>query len=577
MSSYFDEASLVMIPSGYKNQKVYSVKPLDGSGDLTFSRASSATRVASNGLIEKVRTNLFTYSQLFSNAAWTKTGLTLTGSQTDPNGGTTAFLATATATSSSYFYQSTTTAGCVSIYAKAGTRSKFSIINGLFAQGAEFNLATQTTIVSGAGSLAKIESVGGGWFRCSVFLSSITDAIIALDEVYGGGVTVGQTMSFSFAQHETGNVATAYIATTSAAVSVGPVSGLPRLDYLNSTCPRLLLEPQRTNLQTNSENGTGTNWGNSLRVNVTANQVASPDGYVNADSIADTAANGTHWFETSFSATSGTAYTLSFFAKANTLSQVTIYGFSDNGVFALQQAIFNVSNGTVVSNTGGGTTNVVNYGNGWYRVSLTLTAGATATGYLGFGLAKNGSSSYTGNGSSLYMWGIQLEASAYMTSYIPTLGTSVTRVADAASKTGISSLIGQTEGTLFVDLTEVNDLDFPEITIDNNNNTDRIVLTRSAAGNWGIFVASSAASTYSVYSTTSSSSGKFALAYSSAGYTLYRNGVQIVTGTYNLPTALSAVRLNGRSSSDFYATKKVGQLVIFPTRLSNSDLAALTA
>jgi hypothetical protein len=177
------------------------------------------------------------------------------------------------------------------------------------------------------------------------------------------------------------------------------------------------------------------------------------------------------------------------------------------------------------------------------------------------------------------IWGAQIEGSnsAYATSYIPTLGTSVTRVADAASKTGISSLIGQTEGTLFVDLTEVNNLDFPEITIDNNNNTDRIVLTRSSVGNWGIFVASSAASAYTVYSTTSSTSGKFALAYSSAGYTLYRNGVQIVTGTYNLPTALSAVRLNGRSSSDFYATKKVGQLVIFKTRLSNSDLAALTA
>ena len=69
MSSYFDEASLVMIPSGYKNQKVYSIKPLDGAGDLVFSRASSATRVASNGLIEKVRTNLVLQSQAF-NTTW---------------------------------------------------------------------------------------------------------------------------------------------------------------------------------------------------------------------------------------------------------------------------------------------------------------------------------------------------------------------------------------------------------------------------------------------------------------------------------------------------------------------------
>ena len=56
--SFFDDASLVMIPSGYKDQKVYSVKPIDGSGDLTFSRSNdTATRVDSNGLIEKVHTN----------------------------------------------------------------------------------------------------------------------------------------------------------------------------------------------------------------------------------------------------------------------------------------------------------------------------------------------------------------------------------------------------------------------------------------------------------------------------------------------------------------------------------------
>jgi hypothetical protein len=50
---------LVMIPSGYKTDKVYSVKPTDGTGDLTFTRSNdTATRVGPDGLIEKVRTNL---------------------------------------------------------------------------------------------------------------------------------------------------------------------------------------------------------------------------------------------------------------------------------------------------------------------------------------------------------------------------------------------------------------------------------------------------------------------------------------------------------------------------------------
>ena len=73
MSSFYEDASLVMIPSGYKTSKVYSAKPTDGAGDLTFTRSNdTATRVNSAGLIEKVRTNLILQSNSFSDAAWVK-------------------------------------------------------------------------------------------------------------------------------------------------------------------------------------------------------------------------------------------------------------------------------------------------------------------------------------------------------------------------------------------------------------------------------------------------------------------------------------------------------------------------
>ena len=62
--SFYDDASLIMYPSGYKANKIYSLKPTDGSGDLTFTRSNdTATRVNSAGLIEKVRTNLALYSE----------------------------------------------------------------------------------------------------------------------------------------------------------------------------------------------------------------------------------------------------------------------------------------------------------------------------------------------------------------------------------------------------------------------------------------------------------------------------------------------------------------------------------
>ena len=97
--------SLALIPSGYKASKVYSVLPTDGSGDFDFTRSGNATRVNSEGLIELVttnvprlnyplidgvvsgcpslllepsRSNLITYSEDFSNAAWTKSDSSIT-------------------------------------------------------------------------------------------------------------------------------------------------------------------------------------------------------------------------------------------------------------------------------------------------------------------------------------------------------------------------------------------------------------------------------------------------------------------------------------------------------------------
>ena len=111
--------SLAMIPSGYKDGKVYSVLPTNGDGDFDFSRGSNATRVNKDGLIETVtgdtprldysdsscpslllepqRTNLITYSEDFSNSAYSKTMCTVTANQAiSPDGTQNADLMTAT-------------------------------------------------------------------------------------------------------------------------------------------------------------------------------------------------------------------------------------------------------------------------------------------------------------------------------------------------------------------------------------------------------------------------------------------------------------------------------------------------
>ena len=83
MSTLLEQASLVLIPSGYKEDTVYSVIPSNGSGDMSFTRASDGTRINSDGLVEVCPWNLLTYSEQPTNAAWIKQNAGTTFTLTD--------------------------------------------------------------------------------------------------------------------------------------------------------------------------------------------------------------------------------------------------------------------------------------------------------------------------------------------------------------------------------------------------------------------------------------------------------------------------------------------------------------
>src|SRR6056300_1383698 len=119
MATTYDKASLVMIPSGVKESKLYSIKPTSGDGDFTFSRGTdTATRVNSSGLIEKERGNLLTWSNNYDN--WTKSAATATSGQTGYDGSSDAWLLTSTRTGNSTRRDvSYSGVNSFSIYAKA--------------------------------------------------------------------------------------------------------------------------------------------------------------------------------------------------------------------------------------------------------------------------------------------------------------------------------------------------------------------------------------------------------------------------------------------------------------------------
>ena len=587
LDKYYAKASLVMVPSLYKTSIVYSERPLSTDGELTFTRASSATRVASNGLLEKVRTNLLLYSEQFDNASWVKTGdgqVTITANAAvAPNGTTTADKMIPSAIAGFHCVQQAVTLSAgeasVSVYAKAVENSFLQIFDALTGEFVNFNLTTGA-VGSSSVYVGSIEDAGNGWYRCKATkvvpsgnftprFGVVTSATAVRGESFTGNGTDG--LLIWGAQLEYG-VATDYIPTTTTAVSVGPVANLPRLNYpINSDgsvgCPSLLLEPQRTNLVLFSEQMTL--WTNGT-ASVTANATTSPDGYQNADSINNTADVST------FVGASNVAHTFSLFVKQGTSATASI-DMSD-GATGDVITTFTFATKTFSGTSAGGSwtspsTAYQDYGNGWYRISLTATKGAGST--IGHKIIASGT-------GTTFIWGAQLEAGAYATSYIPTLGAAVTRGLDACSKTGISSLIGQTEGTLFVEADLSNVVDPLNIRgileVNDGTTSNRFSIYRGANDlSLNVIVFTAAAAVANIAASTITGPTKIAVAYNSSDVTVYINGSLIGTDTSVTIPACSDLDLGIITTN---TTRILGdginQALLFKTRLTNAQLAELT-
>ena len=588
--SFFTDSSLCFIPSGVKNGKAYSIVPTDGTGDLTFSRASNATRVNSSGLVEKVRTNVFNNSNTFNAAGWTSEQLTPSSGFAGYDGTNNAWKLTEDSSTSTHRLRQTPVLSglaTISVYAKANTRDWVYLrgVQSGIAQFAWFDLANGVVgTVQGSGS-STITSVGSGWYRCTLTIPNFQNGF----EIYIGLTNADAVTTYAGdgtssiyiqdAQAETGDIATDYIATTSAAVSVGPVSGLPRLDYSGgASCPSLLLEPQRTNYATFNE--AFSNWSPSAGT-ITSNATTSPDGYANADLYTEDTTTGYHRFANSCAGATGSTKTYSLYAKwagGTGRKWLTI----DNGPVSY----FDLENG-VKGNVGANcTTSMQAIGNGWYRCVVTNTASSVGTFYIGTASANGGAGNHLGNGQpAIYVWGAQCEDNAsYATSVIPTLSSAVTRVADSAYKTGISSLIGQTEGTVFVEYNQnlIGQSATRRIFALNDGTTsNRITAYISSSNGIDFYVRNSGGDLFlgSAASPIGNTKGvhKIAAAYKNGDYAVYLDGSLIISGAGTAGTIPACSRFdlgNQIGANSLY--EPMMQALLFKTRLSNADLATLT-
>ena len=324
-------------------------------------------------------------------------------------------------------------------------------------------------------------------------------------------------------------------------------NNVPPHDYRNadgslSTFPRLNLEPQRTNLLLRSEEFDNAAWGK-FTTTVVANAEISPDGTQDAETM--TVSTSDSRVEQTTTLTAGT-YIFSVYVKV--ISQTTA------GTMRLQSFV----DGANVNFTFTPTTQ-------WQRVTATYTAASSLTSVKVRGQAFVG---------TLAIWGAQLEAGAYATTYIPTTTAAVTRIADVASKTGVSSIIGQSAGTIFWD---VNDLTGtptstgnPDFAIRNTAFTNWIGITTAAfATPFRVDVRATSGTLFSY--TANITRAKAAVAWSSAGAVLYVNGAQVATSAVNPNFSFDRIDMLGGIIS-----YKTNQAALFKTRLTNAQLAQLT-
>ena len=348
-------------------------------------------------------------------------------------------------------------------------------------------------------------------------------------------------------------------------------NGVPRIDFLGNTNGALLLEPQRTNLVTQS-NQFDTTW-NLENLAVTSNQVGV-GGSVDAWKLTPSVTSTYHRLTNSVTGAANLAVTLSVYAKSDGYNFLRI---SENGSSG-DYATFNLLNGSVANNTSL-EAKIEIVGNGWYRCSSSIIATPSHRFDMYVMESATIQQPWSGDGTSgVLIYGAQLEVGSYATSLINTQGSAVTRVADACSQTPPSGIIGQTEGTIYAEM-NVPSIEsvggFSGFRIFDGTSANQISFIiyptgrlQSIAFDGGTLVSNINDSGYGL----TSGVHKIAIAYKLNDYVLYVDGSIVGSDTSaTVPSVNQFIVSYTDGGSQIYNESK-----IYNTRLSNSELAALT-
>ena len=388
----------------------------------------------------------------------------------------------------------------------------------------------------------------------------------------------GPTPSYSRAS--TGTYFNASGVLTSAAINA------PRFDHVydgtNWVSKGLLIEEQRTNLCTYSEDITNASWGKYNSVAILSNNATAPDGTLTADRLYPTL-SGANLIEKVISGqTNGSTYSYSYYAKSAGFQWICGYEVAGGANFWVD-----VINGVVgtkaTSSAGAFTVSIAPAGNGWFKISVTSNSNSTNTYLYTSPADANGNTTSTPSGTNgILYWGFQFELGSFPTSYIPTVASSVVRSADVCQITGSSftNLWNASEGSYSIEYNLLSTLVDQPLFYANNGgfNESHRAFGSVATNQPPLFLSRSSFVTDGQFflGLTPVTSGKIAIGVKANDLAGSVNGGAVVTDTtVAMPLGINQL-LIGIDNTPTRLNGHIARLRYFRSRLDNTQLVNLS-
>lgn len=532
---------------------------------IAFTRASTATYYDEETTV-KGDQNLIPNSLGFG--GFSGSGITVTTNKTAPDGTGNARRLSFTITgSTSYSYTFSNLANY--------TQLTFSVwIKRISGSG---------TIKISAGDTNVTQSITTIWARYSVTQTVATGGDLYIG-VRGDPITSSDAIEIWGPQLETGPNMTGYLQTTTAPITnyiprlMTAATNVARFDHdpITRESLGLLIEEQRANLVTYAEDFSNAAWAKNSGVTITANANIAPDGNLTADKLNETtiAAGLSGVSRTISGLTNGATYTASVYAKAGERKYIYMTA-------GIREVNADLVNGVITYTNS--TATIKNVGGGWWRITLSFAAIGTSAG-IGFYLTYPVVVSTKATGNGIYLWGAQLEAGAFATSYIPTVAASVTRSADVAKMTGInfSSWYRPDEGTICTEMstfapaaTSVLRIVSLSINGSESSETNRLFSYNGKIGGSTTY-AGSTITDLQPFTYTTNTAFKFAYGYKLNDFAAVGNGGTVSTdASGNVPNSLNEMGI-GSVGTSAQINGTIKKIAYYPQRLTNAQLQGLT-